>query len=102
MATMIERVGRAIYEDRNGAGAVPWIRLKGDYKLPYLSDARAAIAAMREPTAAMIEAPLHYDAGAIMETPLGTIDARKKYESRRDLRPFIYRAMIDAALEEKL
>lgn len=88
---MVERVARALALHRHGVGGL-WTH--------YTADARAAIAAMREPTAAMEEAPLQYDAGAIMETPLGTVDARKKYESRRDLRPFIYRAMIDAALEE--
>jgi hypothetical protein len=52
--SMIERVARAIYEDRNGAGCVPWARRGGEIQRPYLSDARAAIVAMREPTKGMV------------------------------------------------
>lgn len=53
MTDMVERVARAIYESRNGAGAIPWSRRDGAHKAPYLSDAHAAIEAMREPTDAM-------------------------------------------------
>lgn len=97
MMTMIERVARALAKADSQAGT--------SYELTdteALAFARAAIAAMREPTGEMLEAPLQYDPLAIAETSLGTIDARKKYESRRDLRPHIYRTMIKAALEESL
>jgi hypothetical protein len=53
MTDLIERVAKAIYEDRNGAGCMPWRRREKAHKEPYRSDARAAIAAMREPTEEM-------------------------------------------------
>lgn len=61
MTTMIERVAQAIYEDRNGRGCIPWNRLPAAHKAPYLSDARAAIEAMREPTETMVAAALRLD-----------------------------------------
>jgi hypothetical protein len=77
---MIERVARAICADDEDGDESKWSR--------YYDNARAAIAAMREPTREMLDALL---------PPRSSItDAR--YESRRDLRPLIYRAMIDAAL----
>lgn len=54
--SMITRVARAIYEDRHGKGCVPWSRRSSAHKAPYLSDARAAIKAMMEPTDAVIAA----------------------------------------------
>lgn len=56
MTEMIERVARAIYEKRNGAGCRPWTRQNAAYQAPYLDDARAAIEAMRIPTEAMRKA----------------------------------------------
>lgn len=53
MGEMIERVARAIYESRNGAGCWPWSRQNAAYQKPYLHDARAAIEAMRIPTQRM-------------------------------------------------
>lgn len=53
---MIERVARAIYEKRNGAGCVPWSRRDRAHKAPYMDDARAAIEEMREPTDEMVGA----------------------------------------------
>lgn len=55
----IERVARAIYEKRNGRGCKPWGNQPAAHKEPYLSDARAAIAAIREPTDAMLYAGMH-------------------------------------------
>jgi len=40
---LIEAVARAIYEGRNGAGAVPWSRRDGAHKAPYRWDAKAAV-----------------------------------------------------------
>lgn len=54
--TMIERVARAIYEDRNGSGCVPWARRGSELQNPYRSDACAAIKAMIGPSALMIAA----------------------------------------------
>lgn len=39
-----EEIARAIYEDRNGRGCVPWSRRDSSHKAPYLSDARAVLA----------------------------------------------------------
>lgn len=49
MSEMVERVARAIAEDQDGME---------DYWDAYVNAARAAIAAMREPTDKMIEASL--------------------------------------------
>lgn len=54
--TMIEKVARAIYEARNGRGCKSWQRLPKSHREPYLSDARAAIAAMRDPTDKQVDA----------------------------------------------
>jgi hypothetical protein len=53
--SMIERVAKAIYEKRNGSGCTPWGRQKKVHQAPYLSDAAAAIEAMRTPTEAMLD-----------------------------------------------
>lgn len=90
--TMIERVAKAIYE------ASPFKMTEGPYERQ--SDlhkrncrllARAAIEAMRDPTDAMVDAPLP-----------SSPSHGGRYENRRDLRPYIYRAMIDAALNEQV
>jgi hypothetical protein len=46
MSEMIERVARAIYENRNGPGCYPWGNRTKAHRAPYLADARAAIEAM--------------------------------------------------------
>ncbi len=79
--SMIERVAKAIYEDRNGAGCKPWSHRPIAHRRPYLDDARAALKAMREPTEAMRTAGINVE-------PL--------HSDPRD----IYRAMIDVALSE--
>lgn len=56
MSTMVERVARAIYEKRNGAGCRPWSIQTKVHKAAYLDDASAAIEAMMEPTEAMLDA----------------------------------------------
>ena len=48
---MIERVARAIYEGRNGAGCRAWGAQTISHQEPYLKDATVAIKALREPTA---------------------------------------------------
>lgn len=45
--SMIERVARAIHKGRNGPGRTPWAHLPKSHQEPYLTDARAAIAAMK-------------------------------------------------------
>lgn len=57
MSSMVERVARAIYEKRNGAGCKPWSRLPRSHQEPYLVDAKACMGALMEgPTPSMIEA----------------------------------------------
>lgn len=55
MNEIVERVARAIYEGRNGKGAIPWPKREWSHRAPYIKDARAAIEAMREPTDRMRE-----------------------------------------------
>lgn len=56
MSGMVERVAKAIYEKRNGAGCKPWSRQPSAHKQPYMADARAAIGEMWEAvTPAMID-----------------------------------------------
>lgn len=50
------RIARAIYESRNGAGCVPWGRRTRLHRAPYMADALAAMKAMREPPLEMIDA----------------------------------------------
>lgn len=66
---LIEKMAEAIYRKRNGHGCVPWSRLHRDHKTPYIGDARAALAAIREsgrevapaePDDAMIRAGVNY------------------------------------------
>ena len=68
--TMVERVARAIYavrlSRRSGKKARSWGELSPKWQVFWMKQARAAIAAMREPTKAMRSAirnvePLHSD-----------------------------------------
>ena len=45
-AKPVAEVARAIYEDRNGRGCVPWGRYR--FKQPYIKDATAALAKLRD------------------------------------------------------
>lgn len=106
MADMVERVARAIYEGRNGAGCVPWSRRSGDHKAPYLADARAAIEAMRDTGPNFSDSHLPFsmiDAGmTLLETAADDLAGR----NGQDVPDWdygmeavaVYRSMIDAAL----
>lgn len=48
MDDMVNTVAKAIYEKRNGPGALAWAHVVKSHKAPYLSDARAAIEAMMD------------------------------------------------------
>ena len=48
VSEMQERIARAIYEDRNGAGCMPWSRRDKAHKQPYRRDALAAMKAELE------------------------------------------------------
>lgn len=56
MTTMVEKVAKAIYEGRNGTGAMPWITISSAHRETYLAGARAAIEAMMVPTPEMLKA----------------------------------------------
>ena len=88
--TKVEEVGKAIYESRNGAGCTPWGRQTAAHKSPYLSDALAALKAMREPSKAMLDA---------------AYDAHDAYEAAPEPKAWCglssaFSAMIDAAIAE--
>lgn len=78
MTDIVERVARAIYEARNGDGQ-PYMGIILNWP-EYLAQARAAIAAMREPTEEMQAAGAEH----VRQVSGGMAG--------------IYRAMIDAAL----
>lgn len=76
---MVERVARAICE--HALDAPDWDALEPGVKGAYVNHARAAIEALREPTAAMV---------ALAQTP----SAWSSFEA-------FWRAMIDAILKEE-
>lgn len=82
--SMIVDVARAIYEKRNGAGCKPWSRLPQAHRDPYMTDARAAITAMREPTPAMLEAAAEIDGLAILPEWCSAIDAALQTPSGKE------------------
>lgn len=87
---MIERAALAIYVGRNGAGCRPWHSLPKSHREPYLKDARAALEAIREPTAAM----LALGAAAYDESP------EAAFSDSDEAMGAAHRAMIDAALRD--
>lgn len=93
--TMVERVARAIYEKCNGAGCRAWGSLPKSHQEPYLSDARAAIGEMREPTPAVLYQGEGY-ADFIMPGGFENTRERRQAELR-----VAYQVMIDAALSEE-
>lgn len=78
MSEMIERVAKAIWGDLGG-----WDDLNGDTKETVRKEARAAIAAMREPTEAMLDTTVNPHCVETME----------------DIRD-VWTDMIDAALSD--
>lgn len=81
---MIDRVAKAIYEQRNGFGAMAWSRRDQAHKAHYIADAKVAIKAMGEPTDRMIEE------GSIIRNP---------HEPRLSNTRATWKAMIDEALK---
>jgi hypothetical protein len=86
--SMVECVGKAIYEERNGAGCKPWAHLTRSHQGEYLGDARAAMAAMREPTRQMADAAYERQRSLNCAVQTGL-----NYSA-------IYETMIDAALTD--
>lgn len=97
--SMVERCAKAIYEGRNGlvrTRALPWSRQPLVHRAPYLLDARAAIAAMREPTEAMCEIEKDDKGRDILWGP-----GVSAHPDDVDADPAtVWRAMIDKALEQ--
>ncbi|WP_158876883.1 hypothetical protein [Antarcticirhabdus aurantiaca] len=98
--TMVERVARAIYEGRNGAGCIPWARRDGAHRKPYLSDARAAIAAMRDPTPAIVEAVKPWPGHCWGQIETAGSAKRAAYLADQATATSSFTTMIDAALAE--
>lgn len=96
----VEEVARAIYEGRNGHGCKAWSRLPKAHQEPYLSDARAAIKAMREPTPEMIEAAWRTTHSIPADDRMRVLlmDSRTAHSVKMLNR---WRASIDAALSEE-
>ena len=93
---MINRVAKSIYESRNGNGCKPWRPLGAAHKAPYLSDAQAALEAMRNPTEHMI------NVGACHEDPSDYYASEFKLsiKDEGDLARETYKAMIGAAIKD--
>ncbi len=49
----VEKCARAIYEKRNGGGAMAWRHRDAKHKAPYYADALACMEALLEPTIEM-------------------------------------------------
>lgn len=100
MSGMIERVARAIYAADMSDDEALFDMMSPSQRDVVLDIARAAIAAMREPTEGMLagtEAPGAWGAEPRFVVPVG-------YENGpiyREQCAEIYQAMIDAALEER-
>lgn len=90
MTSMVERVGRALAKEEGYAYDPE----------PYDRRARAAIAAMRDPTETMTEAGAVKAGGATKEQAIewAKLD---KFESRQEECEDIFSAMIDAALSNE-
>ena len=84
--SMVETVAEAIWDSQSPPGAPPYHHLNNMEKFQVSLIARDCIKAIREPTEAMIEA------GFRAEEEATSADGSPV--------PFIWRAMIDAALEE--
>lgn len=88
MSTMIERVARALMEAREGCRVTDWREAEWNPAVAQaLSEARAAIAAMREPTKEMVEAG---------DDTAGTMAITHDYSALGT-----WEDMIDTALQEK-
>ena len=91
MSEMVERVARAIQATRGPLQN--WDRVPQEVRALWLADARAAIAALRGPTEAMIRAALAANAWQADGSARGMDNIRKKYRER-------WNAMLDAALKD--
>lgn len=90
--SMREKIAKAIYEQRNGAGAVPWSRRDNAHKGPYLDDADAALHALTQPDEAMIR-----DGASAMDHPSVFMGGPSHHSLKNA--PRIFTAMIQAAKE---
>lgn len=88
--TMVEKIAKAIYEDRNGRGCTPWSKIGGGHQGPYMRDARIALATLRDPTPKMLSEGLH----ALISGDDDALDTSTSDAMR------CWAAMIDAAAKE--
>lgn len=95
---MVEKVAIAIYKKRNGVLCRPWSILTTHDKTPYMDDARAAIAAMREPTEEMVDAGVEAKMKLYEKLEESWINTRIVVVANHPAGT-IYQAMIDKALE---
>ena len=102
-AELVERMARAIFDLREDEGAT-WA-CDGTREI-HRAEATAALAAIeaagfvcvpREATREMLLAPLHIGRPWEDRDPLGALPRQRVMESRVDLRPMIYRAMLAAS-----
>lgn len=88
--TMVKKIAKAIYEDRNGRGCTPWGKIGGGHQGPYMRDARIALATLRDPTPKMLSEGLDaLISGGDDALDTSTSDVAK-----------CWTAMIDATLKE--
>lgn len=92
--SMIERIAEAIYnDDFEGAPPTPFSEREADVVVAYLSNARAALEALKVPTEAMLDAAEDTNKGG------GVTDQGGAEPDIYDVWT-VWQAMIDAALSE--
>lgn len=99
MSEMVERVARSLYENLDAGDHDDWGELGESGKEPWLRGARAAIAAMREPTEAVIWAGCM----ALRDVPRSEFMAAElsgdRHATAKMKMPLRWRAMVDEALK---
>ncbi len=89
MTDMVERVARAIVKSQFSKHGISWSKLYQDQRYEFIRDARAVLAAMREPSNWMVQS-------AWLSMP----DAVRSQWHGRDIVEDAYQAAIDAALSQ--
>lgn len=99
MSELVERVARAIYAAENPQGRL-WEDRADGTRGTYLALARAALAALREPTKEMVAAlDWHPDVKLARGDSYASVEDHQKYARKRLIDA--YQLMIDAALEDE-
>lgn len=99
MSAMIDRVARSLYENLDDGGHDGWGELGESGKEPWLRAARVVLAAIREPTEAMIWA----GCVALRDVPPSEFMAAElsgdRHATAKMKMPLRWRAMIDEVLK---